>query len=73
MLTLISQTKPEIEGRRIRYPGLGVIRFLEPVAAILEEIPVTDTRLRLAWEGSLWRLLVTGGPFSWVIEPTDGR
>ena len=73
VLTLISQTKPEIEGRRIRYPGLGVIRFLEPVAAILEEIPVTDTRLRLAWEGNLWRLLVTGGPFSWVIEPTDGR
>ena len=73
VLTLISWTKPEAEGRLIRYPGLGLIRFREPVAVTLEEIPVTDARLHLAWKGSLWRLLVTGGPFSWVIEPTDGR
>ncbi len=72
VLTLVSQTKPEPEGGVIRYPGLGLIRFQESITVILEELPVTDARLRLAWEGNLWRLLVTGGPFSWVIEPTDG-
>ncbi len=72
-LTLLSQTKPSVEEGVVFYPGLGRILFGGMGQWTLEEIPVTDHRLSKAWKGSLWRLLVSGGPFSWTIEPKCGR
>lgn len=69
VLTLMSREKPVVEGKTVRYPALGQIRFSSAIACTLEEIPVTDPKLGRAWSGSLYRLLVTGAPFAWTIEP----
>lgn len=72
VLTLISQTRPEVRGNELCYPALGSIRFRHWSSVRIEEIPVTDERLKTAWKGSLFRVLVEGGPFHWVIVPKEG-
>lgn len=74
VLTFMSQTKPQRENQSLYYEGLGSLLFNRRVnQIIIEEIPVTDARLRESWTGSIWRVLVTvQGPVSWTLLPEKG-
>lgn len=58
VLSLMLRDRPEIYGTSLRLRS-GVSLSLEGAGQLkLEEIPVTDARLRLAWPESIYRVLV---------------
>ncbi len=68
VLSLISQEKPEIKGRRLCFSSFA-ITFPQESECETETMEITDARLRTAWPDRLYRNLVTlKGPASWVIS-----
>ena len=68
VLSLISQEKPEIKGRRLCFSSF-TITFPQESEFETETMEITDARLRTAWPDRLYRNLVTlKGPASWVIS-----
>ena len=62
-LSLLFAERPELVDGAIRLPGLAEIVVAGAGTMRAEEVPVTDERLRQAWPGSIWRVLVPhGGP-----------
>jgi len=57
-LTLIFAEEPLIEVDRIALPGLADITITGAGPMRLEAIPIADARLRSAWPGTIWRVLV---------------
>lgn len=67
-LSLISQEKPEAEGCTLSYPSF-CITFPEHLESKVEEMPVTDARLRKAWPEKLYRTTLTlKGTTEWIIS-----
>ena len=67
-LSLISQERPEIEGKTISYPSF-LITFPKVFCINIEELDITDMRLRKAWPERLYRTIVTlDGSTEWVIS-----
>ncbi len=57
-LSLMAYEKPEIENNIIIIGELGQIRVLGNASLAYEEIPITDTRLQLAWKHNIYRILI---------------
>lgn len=57
-LTLMFAERPEIGPGRITLPGLATLEIEGSGPLKLEQIPVSDARLRLAWSERLYRALV---------------
>lgn len=59
VLSLMSQERPLVDGHVLVLGDLGTISLQGENSVSIEEIPITDTRLRRAWSGSIWRTLVS--------------
>lgn len=57
-LSLMFAQRPELLADMIRLPGLGEISLQGGALAVMEEISITDPRLRLAWPDRLYRVLL---------------
>lgn len=57
-LTLMLRDRPEIDGDRLRLPGLATLTFTGGGPARLEVVPISDPRLRGAWPDTLYRVLI---------------
>lgn len=55
-LNLMLCAKPEVGGSTIRVPGMGEIAVEGASAIVVEELPVEDARLRLAWPDNVYRV-----------------
>lgn len=73
MLTLMTLTKPEINGNRLIFQDFSIT--LEGMtSAGTEEFPVNDARLRHAWPAMLYRNLITfDNVLAWTIEIEQGE
>ena len=59
VLSLMTYEKPEIDGDQIRIGELGICRIDGAADVRCETIPITDARLKLAWNHDIYRTLVT--------------
>lgn len=67
-LSLISQERPKEDEERLSYSSFS-IAFPEKLECIIEEIPITDQRLRRAWPAMLYRTKVMlKNSTEWVIS-----
>ena len=60
-LTLMSAEAPRARGNTISLGNLGTIKitpFPKPQDISIEEIPITDERLRISWPGRIFRILI---------------
>lgn len=77
MLSLMTCVRPETVQREgelwMHVADMGVCRIAGGGAAVTEEIPVTDPRLKTAWEHSIFRTLVTFGGREMTLTVSGGR
>ena len=59
ILSLITYDKPTIHKNIITIGNLGTINVTTEASILIEELPITDARLKTAWEHSIYRLLIT--------------
>lgn len=65
----MSQERPLVDGHVLVLGDLGTISLQGENSVSIEEIPITDTRLRRAWSGSIWRTLVSfRRAVRWTVE-----
>lgn len=57
-LSLMFSQRPELSADGLHLPGLGNITVHGHASAVVEEIPITDPRLRMAWPDRLYRVLL---------------
>ncbi|HEX3021367.1 MAG TPA: heparinase II/III family protein [Lachnospiraceae bacterium] len=58
VLSLMTYEKPTIKDKVVTIGDLGCAKINGDVTCAVEEIPITDQRLKTAWEHSLYRVLV---------------
>lgn len=61
VISLMTYEKPGIVADKpdeIRVGDVGIIRIPEGTAIVIEEIPVTDERLKIAWKHDIYRILL---------------
>ena len=56
VLNFITYEKPEAEGNRIRIGALAKAAFEGAEVIKIETLPITDARLRTAWDHDLYRI-----------------
>ena len=68
VLSLMTLEKPAINGNSLEFDSFRII-FDSDIDAEIEDFPVTDVRLRIAWPDMLYRLLIKiGKKTSWTIS-----
>ena len=77
VLSLMTCVRPETVQREgelwMHVADMGVCRIAGGGAAVTEEIPVTDPRLKTAWEHSIFQTLVTFGGREMTLTVSGGR